>query len=166
MKPTQSSANFELDPRLFFPSLEATSREELFARLVDALAEQGVAHHREALSKVLLEREALGTTAVGHGFAIPHARSMVVGGTAVAFARLRQGLAFGAHDRLRVRAVFLLVAPRGPAGVLYQPLLAAIAAASHDDATRIGLLAAESFESFERQMRPFVRSRFLEASPR
>jgi mannitol/fructose-specific phosphotransferase system IIA component (Ntr-type) len=103
---------------------------------------------------------------VGHGFAIPHARSMVAGSTAVAFARLRQGLAFGAHDRVRVRAVFLLVAPHGPAGSLYQPLLAAIAAASHDEATRRGLLEADSFDAYERLMRPFVRSLLLEASVR
>jgi mannitol/fructose-specific phosphotransferase system IIA component (Ntr-type) len=151
---------------LFVPSLEAASREELFAKLVDGLADQGIAHHRAALQKVLLEREALGTTGVGHGFAIPHARSMVVGGTAVAFARLPVGLAFGAHDRVRVRAVFLLVAPHGPAGALYQPLLAAIAAASHDEATRRALLEAETFDDFDKAMKKYVRPQLLEAHAR
>lgn len=157
---------FRFQPALFLPSLEAKSREELFGRLAERLAEQGVAHHREALTKALLEREALGSTAVGHGFAIPHARSMVVSGAAVVFARLRSGIAFGSPDRTRVRAVFLLVAPHGPAGALYVPLLAAIAAASHDEGSRRALLELDSFDELERTMKRFLKSQLREAYAR
>jgi mannitol/fructose-specific phosphotransferase system IIA component (Ntr-type) len=163
VKPKNASSPFRFDPNLFFGDLDASSREDLFAKLVAALAEQGIAQHRGALEKLLLEREALGTTAIGGGIAIPHARSMVVGAPAVAFARLRQGLPFGARDRVRVRAVFLLVAPHGPAGTLYQPLLAALAAASHDEAARSGLLEVETFDAFAKLMSRFVRPQFLEA---
>lgn len=152
-----------LRPELCFPDLDVRNKEELFATLVDALAERGVVQSREALLGGLLERERLGTTGLGLGAAIPHARSTVVGSTALAFARLRTGLGFGAPDGLPVRLVFLLVAPYGVTGALYSPLLAAIARAVHDKAIRDRLLELEAFDDFEKLMRPLVRAQPVEA---
>lgn len=142
-------APLRLDPGLFLPALQVASKPALFAALVDALAERGVAHHREALLKVLVEREALGTSGVGLGLAIPHTRSMVVGATALVFARLRRALSFGAADGAPVHVVLLIVAPYGPTGSLYQPLLAAVAGAARDDAGKRQLLDVETFEGLD-----------------
>jgi mannitol/fructose-specific phosphotransferase system IIA component (Ntr-type) len=150
------ATNTPFTPDLFFPALDVGSKEELFAVLVDALVAEGVAQHRAALLKLLLEREALGTTAIGHGAAIPHARSTVVGAAAVTFARIPRGVDFAARGRAPVRFVLLIVAPYGRAGDLYQPLLAAAVAAARDDATRHRLLAVDKFEDFAGLMRPFM----------
>lgn len=141
-------APLRLDPGLFLPALQVGSKQALFAALVDALAERGVAHHRDALLKVLVEREALGTSAVGLGLAIPHVRSMVVGATALVFARLRHALPFAA-DGAPVHVVLLIVAPYGPTGSFYQPLLEAVAGAARDDAGRRQLLDVETFEGLD-----------------
>ena len=83
--------------------------------------------------------KSVGTTATGQGVALPHVRSHVVTATALAFARLRRPLDFGAADGLPVRAAALLVAPYGVPGALYQPLLAVLAEAAHDEAGRLRL---------------------------
>jgi PTS system nitrogen regulatory IIA component len=150
----RQAAGSLLRPELFFPELDAASREDLFAKLAGALADLGVAQHREALCDALLERERLGTTALGRGIAVPHARSMIVGQTAVAFARTRHGIDFGAADGVAVRLVFLIVAPYGAAGAAYLPVVAAIARAVQDDARRTRLLELESFDELNRLLKP------------
>jgi mannitol/fructose-specific phosphotransferase system IIA component (Ntr-type) len=157
---------FRPDPGLFLPDLAVASKQALFAAVVDALAERGVAHHRDALLQCLVEREALGTSSVGFGLAIPHTRSMVVGATALAFARLRRGLPFGATDGAPVHVVLLIVAPYGPSGSRYLPLLEAVAGAARDDAGRRQLLAVETFEDLSQLMHALLRPQLPEALAR
>lgn len=162
VKLTSKPAPFSSSPSLFFPALEAASKEDLFATLVDALAEQGIAAHRDALLKALLERENVGTTGVGFGIAIPHVRSMVVETTAVSCARLPKGIDFAARDGEPVHAVFLIVAPYGATGALYLPLLGAFAAASRQKSARRRLLAVESFDDFADLMSLYIQPLVLE----
>jgi mannitol/fructose-specific phosphotransferase system IIA component (Ntr-type) len=154
------------DPKLFFPDLDVPEKTDLFATLVGALADLNVADHGDALLRLLLEREAMGTTAMGWGIALPHVRSHVVNRTAIAFARLRSPLDFGAGDGAPVTAALLLVAPYGVGGVLYPPLLAVLASAVHDEAGRARLLGVASFEDFERMFQQYVRPRLQEVLAR
>ena len=162
MNPNESNNLFNPSPSLFFPALDVATREELFATLVDALTEQGIAQNRNALLKILLEREAVGTTGVGSGIAIPHARSMVVATTAVAFARLPKGLDFAAGDETPVQVVYLIVAPYGTAGAQYLPLLAVFTAASRKKPTRRRLLAVESFDDYVKLMSQIIKPQLVE----
>ena len=83
MKTTPSAPLFQPDPDLFLADLDAATVAELFAAFATALAGRGLAHDRDALLRVLLEREAIGTTATGQGLALPHVRSHVIGATQV-----------------------------------------------------------------------------------
>ena len=68
---------------------------------------------RAILVRMLLAREALATTAVGNGIAIPHARNPIVlcvPRTLVALCFLEQGVAFGALDGKPVHSLLVLVA--------------------------------------------------------
>ncbi|MEM7739191.1 MAG: PTS sugar transporter subunit IIA [Pseudomonadota bacterium] len=58
----------------------------------------------------LMDRESLGTTGVGGGIAIPHAR-VEVGGLSGLFVRLRDKIGFDSVDGDPVDLVFLLLAP-------------------------------------------------------
>ncbi len=153
-------------PKLFFPDLDVPAKSDLFEKLVDALAEHNVADHGDALLRLLLEREAMGTTAMGWGIALPHVRSHVVNRTALAFARLKTPLDFGAADGAPVTAALLLVAPYGTGGALYPPLLAVLASAVHDEAGRERLLGVAQFEDFERMIQQYVRPRLQEVLAR
>lgn len=82
---------------------------------------------RDVLLTLLRKREALGSTGIGSGVAIPHARSLVVDRLRVAFGRKAAGLEFGAVDGQPVRFVFLIVAPPLEVSNQYLPVLGRIA---------------------------------------
>ena len=73
----------------------------------------------------VLEREKLGSTAIGAGIAIPHARANTVNEVSIAFARSGKGIDFNSVDGDPVDLIFLLAAPI-ESGSLYLKLLARI----------------------------------------
>lgn len=91
-------------------SQSAESRKQILATLADALGSKLGLDGREILDSVL-ERENLGSTGVGEGVAIPHARidglSTPVGG----FVRLHEGVDFDAIDGRDCDLIFMLLAP-------------------------------------------------------
>jgi nitrogen PTS system EIIA component len=74
----------------------------------------------------LLARENLGSTGVGHGIAVPHARIDGIGRLFGLFARLEKPIDFAAIDEQPVDLVFLLLIPSSAGG----EHLAALAAVS------------------------------------
>lgn len=64
----------------------------------------------------ILKRESLGSTGMGGGVAIPHARLSDLKKPFGALARLRSPIDFDAIDRQPVDIVFLLLLPTGAAG--------------------------------------------------
>jgi mannitol/fructose-specific phosphotransferase system IIA component (Ntr-type) len=60
----------------------------------------------------LIKRELLGSTAIGNGVAVPHARMDGLSGIAVGFAQCPQGVEFNALDGAPVYEVFLVIASR------------------------------------------------------
>lgn len=68
----------------------------------------------EFLLQVLLAREALGTTAIGDGIAIPHVRNPILldrPPSAITLCFLKRPVDFGALDGLPVRILFMLTSP-------------------------------------------------------
>lgn len=63
----------------------------------------------------LRAREAVGSTAIGRGVAIPHCRSDAAAVPAAAFLRLARPVDFGAHDGEPVDLVFAMAVPAGNA---------------------------------------------------
>lgn len=113
-------------------NLETTSKKQLLQDMArHAASSLGVEEH--VLFDVLWEREKLGTTGVGHGIAIPHAR--VTGLTEVRgfFARLAAPIPFEAVDDHPVDLVFLLLAP-DTAGADHLHALAAVSRTLRDPA--------------------------------
>jgi PTS system nitrogen regulatory IIA component len=96
---------------------------------------------RELLHRVLLAREALGSTALGNGIAIPHPRNPIVLRVArpvVAICYLTRPVDYDAIDGQPVHTVVTLVSPSTR---VHLHLLAVIAAALHDGAVRAKLEA-------------------------
>ena len=68
----------------------------------------------EFLLQVLLAREALGTTAIGDGIAIPHVRNPILLNKplpAITLCFLEQPVDFGALDGIPVKVLFMLTSP-------------------------------------------------------
>ena len=60
----------------------------------------------------ILAREATGSTAMGHGVAVPHARTDRCRDIVMAAGRHSEGLAYGAPDGQPIRLIFLIGTPR------------------------------------------------------
>ena len=83
-------------------------------RLIDELARRAAAAAEvpaEAIAEALAAREELGSTGMGAGIAIPHARLAGAARPVGLFARLRPALDFDAIDGRKVDLVFLLLLP-------------------------------------------------------
>jgi mannitol/fructose-specific phosphotransferase system IIA component (Ntr-type) len=101
-----------LVPALFLPDLGARIHKEALREIVAAA--RGAVEGPDELLRILLDRETLGTTAVGKGVAIPHGRTMVVPKPFLAFARSLRGVPWKAPDGEDVHLIFLLLAPDTP----------------------------------------------------
>jgi PTS system nitrogen regulatory IIA component len=67
----------------------------------------------EAIEEKLLEREELGSTGIGFGVAIPHARLKDLQSTRAAFVKTRDAVDFNAPDETSVDLIFALLVPEG-----------------------------------------------------
>lgn len=106
-------------------TLAGATKDEVLAELV-ALA--GIDERSAAtLHKMLKRREALGSTGVGRGVAIPHARTLVVDRLRLAFGHHAQGIPYDAIDARPVHHFFLIVAPPVELSNQYLPVLGRIA---------------------------------------
>ena len=91
---------------------DATTRERAFACVATALG----SHHGLAAQDIvegLETREALGSTALGQGVAIPHARLTGLKRAIAAFVRLRAAIPFDAPDGKPVSSLLVLLVPEG-----------------------------------------------------
>jgi len=82
----------------------------------------------------IIKREELGSTGVGNGVALPHARLQGLTTPFGVFARLRHGIDFEAIDSQPVNIVFLLLLPDGT-GASQLNALASVARALRDPET-------------------------------
>ena len=92
------------------PSLRAASKKQLLQELSNAAAKLTGLDARPIFES-LLQREKLGSTGLGQGIAIPHAKFPELDRVQGLFARLAQPVDFDAPDEQPVDLVFLLLAP-------------------------------------------------------
>lgn len=71
----------------------------------------GSAQSTAAIAESLRQRERMGSTAIGHGVAIPHGRSDGFAETRAAFLRLQPAVEFDAGGAMPVDLVFAMVVP-------------------------------------------------------
>jgi len=75
------------------------------------LLADGAGPGAEAIAGSLRQRERMGSTAIGHGVAIPHGRNAAFDTTRAAFLRLQPAVDFNAADGEAVDLVFAMVVP-------------------------------------------------------
>lgn len=125
--------------------LHGTTKLEVLDELARVLAERHPQIVRERLVEVLLEREQLGSTAIGEGIAIPHGKLPKLPGVVAAFGRSREGVDFQSLDGGLTQLFFLLVAPEDASGA-HLKALARVSRLLRDKEFRRRLLGAEAVE--------------------
>ena len=93
----------------------------------------------------VFERERLGTTGIGDGIAIPHARTDAVDQLVIAIGRSARGVEFESLDGKKVKLLFLMGTPRGSVSH-YLKILAQLTRLLKEDAFRDKLLEAQDKE--------------------
>ena len=97
-------------PEAILPALKVNSKKQALQELAAKAAEL-TGQNERAVFEVLLQREKLGTTAVGYGVAIPHGKLPKLEKLFGLFARLERPIDFEAMDGQPVDLVFLLLQP-------------------------------------------------------
>jgi PTS system fructose-specific IIA component/PTS system nitrogen regulatory IIA component len=113
-----------IDPKAIVSELQAGTKEEVIKELVTALSAAGkVAEGNVSdLAAALMAREQLGSTGIGQGLAVPHAKHDSVGELIAAFGRSKTGIEFDSLDGEPVQLVFLLLSNKDASGLHLEAL--------------------------------------------
>jgi PTS system nitrogen regulatory IIA component len=131
-----------LTPENAIAELRAADKQRVLQELA-ARAASALGLPRERIEQELMKREALGSTGVGGGVAIPHARLPELNRTFGAVALLKKPIDFDAIDQKPVDIVFLLLTPAAEQGE-HLNALAAIARKLREPERLAQIRAAET----------------------
>lgn len=94
-------------------SVQATDKKGALRELAEAIraARKPAGYKAADVLEALLKREKMGTTGMGGGVALPHAKVEGLSGLYGAFGRSKEGVDFGAVDGEKVHLMFVLVSP-------------------------------------------------------
>jgi PTS system nitrogen regulatory IIA component len=128
-------------------NLRGSQRDDALTELVARIPEiASRPEARQTLLRALQEREALHSTGIGDGVALPHARNALVGlveKPVIVFGRHSQGIPYGSIDAQPAKLFFLLVTTTVPQ---HLQILARISRLVRDSRLRQGLLLADKPE--------------------
>lgn len=129
--------------------MKARTKKEALRELSEQLSSHIEALGAAELLDSLLQREQLGTTAMGDGIAIPHARIESLDRLLASFGRSRHGVDFESVDGKPTHIFFLLVAP-GTEGSTHLLTLARLSRFLNHEEFRAKLLEVESTDDLFR----------------
>jgi PTS system nitrogen regulatory IIA component len=92
-------------------NVEAASKKRVLEQLGQRLAEAVPDLNQDMVFDALLERERLGSTGLGKGIALPHARMPQISQALAAFIQLPEGIDFDAIDNEPVDLAFAMLVP-------------------------------------------------------
>lgn len=125
--------------------LKSVTKPDVIDELVSLLIDSGKIEkkHKKKVLEVLMAREALGSTAIGQGIAIPHGKCDCVDELVGCLAISKTGINFDSLDGEPAHIFFLLVAPVDSAGP-HLKALARISRLLKDKFVRDSLRAVEN----------------------
>jgi PTS system nitrogen regulatory IIA component len=132
-------------PNAILPALKVNGKKQAIQELA-AKAASLTAQNERAIFDILIQREKLGSTAVGDGIAIPHGKLPKLERLFGLFARLERAVDFEALDGRPVDLIFLLLAPEG-AGADHLKALARVARLLRDPDVANKLRASRDSEA-------------------
>ena len=99
--------------QLIVLGLKERTKQSMIAELVQRLVDVGCvdAASTTSLIQMIMDREDMGSTALGNGIAMPHCRTSLIERFVGVLAIDAKGVDFGALDRQPVHLVFLLLGP-------------------------------------------------------
>lgn len=105
-----------LKPECVIDDMKALNKRDALVELSARIRQTHLKCDPDAIVKVLLDREKLGSTGIGNGIAIPHGKIKGLDDMVISFGRSRMGIDFEAMDNKPAHLFFLLLAPEDSAG--------------------------------------------------
>lgn len=127
--------------------LVSSSKDDLLRELVEVADGATPIRDKSEVLRAVREREAVLSTGIGNGVAIPHGKSSAVPELTLAAGVTREGVDFEALDGRPVKLFFLLVGPEAAAGQ-HVKALSRISRLLRQDALRSRLISARDPQEF------------------
>jgi len=127
--------------------LKARTKREALAELVELLEEAHGFHSQGEILDRVMRREAMMTTGIGNGVAIPHGKARAVDRMAAACAVAPEGLDFESEDGQPAYLFVLFVSPES-AATMHVRVLANMSRLLKEESVRRTLREARSPEAF------------------
>ena len=127
--------------------VKVSGKEEAIDKLIGLMAAGGRLNDRAGYKEGILAREALGSTAVGEGIAIPHAKVAAVKEPGLAAMVVPDGVDYEAFDGSLANLIFMIAAPEGEADV-HLEALSRLSTLLMDPDFKNDLIHAESKKEF------------------
>lgn len=134
--------------------LESETKTGVLEELVEPITAANPDLDKDGLMKILIERENLGSTGIGGGVAIPHAKFDALDHLVSSFGKSHKGVDFSSMDSKPAFIFFMLVAPKNSAGE-HLKALARISRLLKDPLLLSGLQKAESPEGIYRLLEEY-----------
>lgn len=128
-----------------YPNMKASSKKQLLQEL-GTIVKDKIGKPIFEIASVLMERERLGSTGVGHGVAIPHGRFSELDQICGVFVKLDKPVNYDSIDDQPVDLIFLLLAPE-EAGADHLKALAKVSRIFRDQATCAKLRGADNSDA-------------------
>ncbi len=129
-----------------FLGAKPANKSEAIDMLVDLQVNGGKIKDKEEYKKGILAREEMGSTAVGEGIAIPHAKSEAVSEPSLAAMTVPEGVDYEALDEMPSYLLFMIAAPND--GDVHLEVLSRLMTILMDEDFRANLIGAKSKEEF------------------
>lgn len=124
-------------------NLKATNKTEVINELTKLLEKSGKITNFDKCLEALKEREKLGSTGIGKGVGIPHAKTEYAEDLTIAFGVSKQGVNFNAVDDEKVNIFFAFASPLKNSQT-YLKILARISRLIRNDDFREKLITAKN----------------------
>lgn len=141
-----------LTPERIKIPLEGRTKDELLSELVAVIADSDRLDDPEDVLRAVRDREAVLSTGIGNGVAIPHGKSAAVPELRMAAGCTAEPVDFDALDGVPVRLFFLLVGPETAAGP-HIKALSRISRLVRKEAVRERLMRARDAAEFYQALR-------------
>ena len=124
--------------------LKSKNKDDVLMELADLIAVSPEVHNEEnVIYKALIEREKLGSTGIGKGVAIPHAKTDAADRLTIAFGISKEKINFKSLDNENVNIFFVFASPMKDSQV-YLKVLARISRLIREEEFRNELLACKT----------------------
>ena len=143
-----------MEERLMACSLAARTKDDVIEELAELFLTAGIVDDKGAFIATIKRREAVESTAIGGGIAIPHGRSSSAKRLSVAFGRSKDGVEFEALDNDPVHLIFMIAAPES-ARKEYLQTVAKIARLLRSEVMRKALMSVETPKEVMNLIRDF-----------